>query len=58
MMILGGDLRLRLPLSSPPHSLRWAAHGALVFEVAGPDGEIGMYSLQEGAVRPDCLTCS
>ncbi len=58
MMVLGGDLRARLPLSSPPHSLRWSASSALVFEVADPDGGIRMYSLQEDAVRPDCLTCS
>ncbi len=58
MMVLGGDLRARLPLPSAPHGLRWSAGGALVFEVAGPDGEIRMYSLQADAARPDCLNCS
>jgi len=58
MMVLGGDLRARLSLPSPPHSLRWSASGALIFEVADPDGGIRMYSLQADAVRPDCLTCS
>lgn len=58
MMVLGGDLRARLSLPSPPHSLRWSASGALIFEVADPDGGIRMYSLQADAALPDCLTCS
>ena len=51
MMVLGGDLRARLPLPSPPRSLRWSAGGALVFETADPDGATRMHLLQADAAR-------